>query len=460
MLKALMIIMIIPFFGFSQSLLEKTSVKDQLEDFEILKTTLLENHSGLYDYTDTLSFNNELKKLNKNLNTPQTILKQLALYKSFIASINCIHTIVYKKGMKRDFAEFKYMLPFSTYFINGKLYASSNFDNGKAEIHKQDRIFEINGQSIDSLIPHLYQFISSDGNNISRKNQVLKNSFLFHYLLYTQSEGTFRLKYIHEKDTLVEEFENCFNTSLSKKRKSKIKKSESISYRIDSANSYSILTLPIPLPNRNSYKKELDDFFTLIISDKVKNLIIDLRDNGGGRSQEYIAGFFTQNDYCMLTRSSNESNKSTYKKHFKHRYSPPYIISRMMGRISTDLTTITKSHSIQFKGELYILINGNTASAASNLASTLKEWSNAIVVGEESGGGYRNCNSGNLVLELPNSKIRVLINNYKAVNTTLNSYENDGVSPHYHILESNYFDSREDLQLNYIIEKISPLITL
>ena len=450
MIKYLTILLLIPFFSFSQPLLEKTTISEQLEDFEILKTTLLENHTGLYDYTDSISLNNSFLKLKKDLSIIQPTLNQVALYKKFITSINCIHTNVGRKNLKKDLNKFKYALPFSTYFINGKLYATSKYENDIYKITKQDEIIEINGESVTSLTSHLYQYIPSDGRNTTRKNQVLKNHYFLYYFIYKQKESEYHLKYIHEGDTLKNEFPNQYPISQSN-RKKKINKS--ITYSIDSLKSYAILTPPYPLPNSSKYKKELDVFFTSIKSKKINTLIIDLRNNGGGRSQEYLAGFFSFNSYCMMTHTSNESSESTYKKHFKHRFSLNHIIGRLSGGMSTSTVTAI-SHPNQFNGKLSVLINGNTASAASNLASSLKEWSNASLVGEESGGGYKGCNSGNLVLELPNSKIQVLINVFKAMNTTMNTYENDGVSPHFHILESSNFNATEDLQLNYIIDKL------
>ena len=310
MSKYLVLLLFLPCFGFSQTLLEKTSISQQLEDFEILKTTLLENHLGLYDYTDSISFNTSLLELKSSLNSPQTILNQLTLYKKLITDINCIHSQVIRKGLRKDFKKFKYQLPFSTYFVNEKLFVSSEFENESCILSLQDEILEINGEAIKVLTPLLHQLIPSDGRNITRKNQDLKNNYLLYYFMIKQKSGAFHLKYTHKGDTLTHDFLNQYPVS-SPKIKKKI--NQSITFKLDSIKSYAVLILPYPLPSNSKYKKELDNFFCLIDSIKINNLILDLRNNGGGRSQEYLAGFFSSNSYCMVTKISNKEKYFTYK---------------------------------------------------------------------------------------------------------------------------------------------------
>jgi hypothetical protein len=63
-----------------------------------------------------------------------------------------------------------------------------------------------------------------------------------------------------------------------------------------------------------------------------------------------------------------------------------------------------------FKGQLYVLMNGVTFSSAADLVADLKRTSNAIFIGEESGGVYEGPTGGdNIVVQLPNSKIMVRI---------------------------------------------------
>ncbi len=63
-----------------------------------------------------------------------------------------------------------------------------------------------------------------------------------------------------------------------------------------------------------------------------------------------------------------------------------------------------------FKGQLYVLINGITFSSAGDLAADLRKTTNAIFIGEESGGLFEGPTGGNsIVIQLPHSKIVVRI---------------------------------------------------
>lgn len=96
-------------------------------------------------------------------------------------------------------------------------------------------------------------------------------------------------------------------------------------------------------------------------------------------------------------------------------------------------------------------------SAASNFASTLKEFANATIVGKESGGGYKICNTGGIILKLPNSKIMIRVPNVKYTNAVKNDYEMDGVTPNVYFDEDCILNNNKsnalDFLLDYIIKK-------
>ena len=96
-----------------------------------------------------------------------------------------------------------------------------------------------------------------------------------------------------------------------------------------------------------------------------------------------------------------------------------------------------------------------TFSAASNLTSTLKEHSNAITIGEETGGSYLKCSSGGLLLKLPNSKLKLRVNPIRFENNVKIKETKGGVVPDYVIKPDMIWDSKNDVQLKFALELIS-----
>src|SRR5205814_2748455 len=69
-----------------------------------------------------------------------------------------------------------------------------------------------------------------------------------------------------------------------------------------------------------------------------------------------------------------------------------------------------------YRGNIYVLINGMTASAGAEFASILRAHKKGIFIGEETGGDYNGVNGfDRTFLRLPNSKIGVSIAGWRSV---------------------------------------------
>ncbi|MDY0282391.1 MAG: S41 family peptidase [Salinivirgaceae bacterium] len=450
------------FFLFShqlkaQAFKNTTTIAEQVEDFKIFKTTLLECHSGIYDYNDSLKLHSSLKSLESKLNVDNlTKLEQLALYSKFTSTLGCIHTTVEHKKLKAEIIKANFKFPFEVYFINNELRSSENYNSSDFIISENDKIISINEELIDNLKDSLYQFISSDGNNTSFKDEVLKQGFLYYYFIYKGEVSDFNLKYIHGGQSLSGSIKPVHNKRKNKSRNIKIVFSFTKSI-IDIEKNFALLTLPSPLKISGGYKRELKRFIKKINKLNISNLIIDLRENGGGKTQKYLAGFFIDSTIVYDQHHYKSIKHATFKKNFIKKRKLEYQVSKIFGEYSPPITGFQYyvEPQKQYKGQLYLLINGKTVSASANLASILKNWTNVIIVGQESGGSYKSFNIGGGLLQLPNSKIKIAIRSIKGLNNVPKNQGEGGVIPDFYINRPNELNAENDNQLSFIIEEIS-----
>ena len=98
---------------------------------------------------------------------------------------------------------------------------------------------------------------------------------------------------------------------------------------------------------------------------------------------------------------------------------------------------IHQTEELAYDGKIYILINGGTFSAASDFAAICKQNKIATFIGQETGGTAAGNNSnGEVMLTLPNSKIRVSLPLFMIVNAVDGAVHGRGVFPDYDIQQS------------------------
>ena|SRR5690554_4377860 len=188
-----------------------------------------------------------------------------------------------------------------------------------------------------------------------------------------------------------------------------------------------------------NYEMIHDTIFEYLTSNKKKNLIIDLRGNGGGSQIVYLdfLSHLSSDSLRIEMVKRDETGGLKFFNKKRHQDKPLKEFYNRFERIENGTKYYINPlapKSTMFKGDLYVLIDGGTASGASQLASFLKNKMNAICVGQETGGGETGNNGhGYDQLELPNSKITI---NWPRYNVKLDlpiPINHRGVKPNFEI---------------------------
>jgi hypothetical protein len=160
---------------------------------------------------------------------------------------------------------------------------------------------------------------------------------------------------------------------------------------------------------------------------KIKHLIVDVRNNGGGTDPTFEKAFsyltslsFKENNFAYVIfnkiplvqyfdwNSADKENQKREQTNYVYWLNDNFpVFSNGKYFQNQKYNPVWYPDSNRFKGKIYLLINENTASAASHFASLVKGYSDANVVGIETGGGYYGHNGHTSVQYiLPHSKIK------------------------------------------------------
>ncbi len=193
-------------------------------------------------------------------------------------------------------------------------------------------------------------------------------------------------------------------------------------------NDSSVAYLKIRGFGHGNYNKFYKEAFAKIDSAGIENLILDLRDNGGGSLDEIekLYGYLSTTPFRFMNDAETKTRIPMTKAIFSQKrigiFNEALRILGGPGMMVYDMLNIRKKdgklyrkfsgskikspRKNNFKGKIYVLINGYSFSAASMLATNLQANKRAFFVGEETGGSYNGTVAGQTkYIELPNSRV-------------------------------------------------------
>ncbi len=425
--------------------------EDAIADLKILKVALEEGYPGLYDYHTKIEIDNLFSSANIEL---RNSLSKFEFYKkvfviinnlkdSHISILNFQKFIDESRTAKNKYAPSVYFGWIKdTAYVTRTTPTSSDYLNRKIQFI--DRIPQ------DSVRRFLMNYVGNSDGNISSYKELLLLIFGTHrYFDYFPETSQYRnLELIFENgDTvLFDGYRVDKNVCIPKKprwRDFYFFPKTKIETKIINNN-----TAYLALGSFDLFETEkltISRYFKSIDSLKINNLIIDIRNNGGGEKDNisFLLNYIQDSTYKLEHFSKVNNYKSfSFLKYAENihpdNFTPfkDYYKSNS-GYIKYSNESFEPNKTSNFAGKVYILCSERTKSAAAIFAGFVKRNKLGVVVGRESGSTFHQLNAEKFVnLILPNSKIKIRFPLVKIVYDSISQRDSNfgrGVLPDYQV---------------------------
>jgi hypothetical protein len=432
-------------FSFSQGarILKADSL---LSDFTILKTTFKESHPFMFSYISEEHFDNLSNDIVIQIKKGVTLSQFHYLVSRLLSQVGCGHTYAYPLNDLKNRMKFTDDLPFEVSILDESLYISRVYDKS-FEKYIGKNVNSINKISVSEILRSVNYVISSDGYNVTYKHFQFQNKFNYYINLVLNNPDSLVF------DLTNESFVVSFPTKFVKSMKDD--EPESGFYDLVGKSKTVVLTLV----DFDGGKRLIKKCFKHLSKNQTENLIIDLRNNGGGNGNigSYLTSFIV--DTTTTYYLDKKTNPFRYKEYIQKRQG--IIISNQF--IQKD--SITKSYYFKvhpkkkynFNGKLYVLINGGTFSTGAYVASVLKHKTKSTFVGEETGGSEYGIGGGVIgKLVLPYSKVCIKFPMYYWKFNATDKQNGTGVIPDLRIINIPTDSlSKNDKELERVLDLIN-----
>jgi len=409
--------------------------KNYLNDLKLYREIVETSHSGMYLYTpktefDSLFASAEQKITNNEINDTREFYLLMA---KLHTKLRCGHSNMFPSGevFREIDSSSRVFFPFKVKFIKDTLVVAESYEG----VNKGSQIISINNKSINEITDDIFQIISSDGYNTTLKYHELDSDFAIkYYLMYGPANSfTLSIKPYPTNTTKEIVIEGIKGKDLPEETEEGPKPVD-LEFIDDKTAILTVRTFETGTrKNQKRFFKFLNTSFKKIHDKNISTLIIDIRENGGGDdgNDMELASYlidkpFREDKYRKLKTMELPSHPEYLHKAWyqmmgiSENKSAQDIKARMHKELTKEFYKADDNYyylkegeiikrepqKYLFTGKTYILISGNVFSGGALFSALVRDKTNAVFVGEETGGGYyRHTGSIPLIYGLPNTKI-------------------------------------------------------
>ncbi|GHM98938.1 hypothetical protein WSM22_04280 [Cytophagales bacterium WSM2-2] len=426
----------------------KYSSDELKEDLNYLFASLESIHPNLYAYANRSDIANEIRELEKELNSPMTRIEFARKVIPIVTKFKDAHTsLVFPTEERNDyFKNGGKIFPFDVVQINGQLLIKTNYSEDKTLLPGL-KIISINNRTVGEVLNQLRQYVSAelDFYRDVRVQEAFKRLLWF----VTGMEGDYDIQIDNHG-----KIENHFVKGIKLKELEALQMEYGIQQKIKPFSFYKLDGTQAgvidfrQMTNLKKFELFLDSVFLVAKKDHLQQMVIDIRDNGGGNSRlgDALFNYITDKPYLQAVRmeikTSKQLKKNTRKSYVKWYMYPVYPLFYFAGKqaraslfkkngsvtvFESIKPTVPKKALNKFPGKTYLLTSHYTFSSANMLSDTYKCYQMGTVVGEETGGVLSPY--GDLIaIRLPNTHLDAFCSHKKFVHPCADN-EVHGVKP-------------------------------
>lgn len=340
---------------------------------------------------------------------------------------------------------------------NDTMVVTNNLNRKDSVLKRGTLITSVNGLNNTALKQVMFNYMTEDGkaNNVNYIR--LSSNFPYYHRNIFGISKTYAVQYIDSAGA-----EQAINIPVFEPPKDSGRKNKAVvaekrdkqqtrqkrlldkrSLAIDTTNNTAIITLNTF--SSGGLRKFYRQTFRYIKKAGIKNVVLDIRSNGGGRINlstlltKYVSRTnFKVADTAFAVAKSLRPYTRYIKSGFINNLGLFFLTKKNkdglyhFGRWERKLyKPKTVNH---FSGHLYVLINGSTFSAAALFSNAVKGQPGIVLVGEDAGGGWHG-NNGILIpdITLPNTHLRVRLPLFRLVQYHHAPKDGRGVPPDIYI---------------------------
>lgn len=497
------------------------SVESLQSDVDAAFRQLKRHHPQLYRYTPKEVLHFKFDSLKRAIKSPMNSRDFYKMLAPVVTNVRQGHVSVGSaakkfnrketKRLKKQKFEF-YKLDFE--YLNDKLWVKAN--RGKDSTLVGSQVVSIDGESAKDLVEAFKTRFASDGYNTTLHNRFVGRGFTTFYYKDKGFVDSLKIEFKKNDSLFVKTLKRDVKKEIAKTKQAKdtlkrtkpkkLSKPEKQEKRlakrkkrkdnkkygfIASRKQYtrnfnfigkdsSVAYMKIRGFKNGSYKKFYEECFTKMDSLNTENFILDLRDNGGGRIAEIerLYSYLTDKEYQFILESEVNSRAPFFKMIMSN--TTPNGLKFLSGIISPALyvhniihthkkdgkyyykfgeSKTRKPNPNNYKGKMFVLINGNSFSASSLISTHLKATKRATFVGEETGGAYNGCVAGIYkIYRLPETRLNIRIGLMQVEAPYTQEPDGFGIKPDVEILPT--IDDRrlnKDPELDWVLNEINKL---
>ncbi len=407
-------------------------------DLAYLRKALKETHPGLYRYSTKEEMDRRFDSSAALLHNGMLFYDYYGIIAALTSSIRCQHTGSLPADRMETYAQRLRLFPYSLHFVNNRAWFTLNH-TADTIIKPGDELIAINDQPLAAIVQTIFTHTPADGYNQTIKEARLNmGMFPFFYYLFVNRPDSFHIRYKNEQgilrqtvtaalpvqQSMLHTGQNPVNKTILKANEKKIAaQQKKLQLEIKKELNTAVLTVrSFGGDAARQLPAFLDTAMRTLKKMQIRNLVIDLRYNGGGSDSAGVLLFtyLIQQPSRYYVRQHTITDSSYF---LRFADIPPEELAHVRDELVKEADgsfsqrpefaaglPLQYPKADHFTGNIYFLMNGGSGSTTSELIAASYSNRLGIFIGEEDGGCYEGGTGGSFInLTLPQTGITVSI---------------------------------------------------